>query len=46
MRDAGVSISWKDLLMRVRNEGYDQVPQLECDATACAVKVFSTQAKK
>jgi len=50
MRDAGGNITRKDLLMRVRNSlrhfGYDQVPQLECEATTRAAKAFSPKTKK
>ncbi len=50
MRDAGGGISRNDLLTRVRkslrHEGYDQVPQLECEATVRAAKVFSAKTKK
>lgn len=49
MRDAGGNVSRSELLTRVRSslrhEGYDQVPQLECEATVRAAKAFSIQTK-
>lgn len=50
MRDAGGNITRADLLTRVRHSlqhfGYDQVPQLECEAAARAAKAFSAAGKK
>lgn len=50
MRDSGGNLTRKDLLTRVRNSlrhyGYDQVPQLECEATVRAAKAFSAKPKK
>ncbi len=50
VRDAGGNITRGELLTRVRNSlrhyGFDQVPQLECEAALSAAKAFSGKAKK